>query len=97
MEETLTLHRLGIYGVLGQSFKTTNCLESANALVEERCAKVDAWKNSNHRQRWLATALLEIEPRFRRVKGHVHLPKLRNALLKELNIKDEPKRHKRAA
>ena len=40
LEETLTLHRLGVYGVLGRSFKTTNCLESVNALVEERCAKV---------------------------------------------------------
>ncbi len=34
MEETLTLHRLGVYGVLGRSLKTMNCLESANALVE---------------------------------------------------------------
>ena len=40
-DETLTLHRLGLYGVLGRSLKTTNCLESVNALVEERCAKVD--------------------------------------------------------
>ena len=49
LEETLTLHRLGVFGVLGRSFKTTNCLESVNALVEERCGKVDAWKNSNQR------------------------------------------------
>ena len=41
-DETLTLHRLGLYGVLGRSLKTTNCLESVNALVEERCAKVDS-------------------------------------------------------
>ena len=53
LEETLTLHRLGVYGVLGRSFKTTNCLESVNALVEERCAKVDHWKNSSQRQRWV--------------------------------------------
>ena len=55
LEETLTLHRLGVHAVLGRSFKTTNCLESVNALVEERCAKVDHWKNSSQRQRWLAT------------------------------------------
>ena len=41
LDETLTLHRLGVYGVLGRSLKTTTCLESVNALVEERCAKVD--------------------------------------------------------
>ena len=50
MEETLTLHRLGVYGVLGRSLKTTNCIESVNALVEERCAKVDHWTTSNQRQ-----------------------------------------------
>ena len=39
LEETVTLHRLGLFGVLGRSLKTTNGLESINALVEERCAK----------------------------------------------------------
>ena len=74
VDETLTLHRLGVYGVLGRSLKTTNCLESVNALVEERCAKVDLWQSSSQRHRWLATALLDIEPRLRRVRGYRHLP-----------------------
>ncbi len=86
LEETLTLHRLGVFALLGASFKTTNCLESINALVEERCAKVDRWTNSNQRQRWLATALLDIEPRLRKVKGYRHLPRLREALRRDLNI-----------
>jgi len=86
LEDTLTLHRLGMYAVLGRSFKTTNCLESVNALVEERCAKVDHWKNSSQRQRWLATALVEIEPRLRKVMGYRHLPELRQALQRELKI-----------
>jgi len=89
LEETLTLHRLGVYGLLGRSLKTTNCLESVNALVEERCAKVDSWKNSNQKHRWLATALLDIEPRMRRVKGFKHLPKLREAIQRELKIEVE--------
>jgi len=86
LEETLTLHRLGLFPLLGRSFKTTNCLESVNSLVEERCSKVDAWKNSSQKQRWLATALLEIEPRLRRVMGHRHLVKLRTAIQRELKI-----------
>jgi len=90
LEETLTLHRLGMFAVLGLSFKTTNWLESINALVEERCAKVDRWTNSNQRQRWLATALLDIEPRLRKVKGYRHLPRLREALRQELNGKKSP-------
>jgi transposase-like protein len=87
MEETLSLHRLGVYEVIGRSFRTTNCLESVNALVEERCAKVDSWKSSGQRRRWLATALLDVEPRLRRVKGCQHLPKLQSALRRALNIK----------
>jgi len=89
LEETLTLHRLGVYGALGCSFKTTNCLESVNALVEERCGKVDAWKNSNQRQRWLATALLDIEPRLHHVRGYRHLLLLREALKRELHINED--------
>ena len=91
LEETLTLHRLGLFGVLGASFKTTNCLESINALIEERCAKVDRWTNSNQRQRWLATALLDIEPRLRKVKGYRHLPRLREALRRELKLETTAK------
>ena len=86
LDETLTLHRLGVYGVLGRSLKTTNGLESINALIEERCAKVDHWQNSSQRQRWLATALLDIEPRLRKVMGYRHLPRLRDALKRELKI-----------
>ncbi len=80
LDETLTLHRLGLYGVLGRSLKTTNGLESVNALVEERCAKVDHWQHSSQRHRWLATALLDIEPPLRRVRATATLP-LRTELL----------------
>ncbi len=59
-EETLTLHRLGVFPLVGQSLKTTNVLESVNALAEQRCGRVDHWKNSSQKHRWLATTLLEI-------------------------------------
>ncbi len=72
--------------MLGRSFKTTNCLESVNALVEDRCAKIDHWKNSSQRQRWLATALVDIEPRLRNVIGYRKLSKLREALKRELKL-----------
>lgn len=96
LAETLTLHRLGLYGVLGRSLKTTNCLESVNALIEERCAKVDHWKSSNQRQRWLASALLDIEPRLRKVRGYRHLPRLREALQRELKIELKASKRKAA-
>jgi hypothetical protein len=34
----------------------------------------------------MATALVEIEPRLRKVMGHRHLPALREALQRELKI-----------
>jgi len=33
LEETLTLHRLGVFEELGRSLKTTNCIESLNEKV----------------------------------------------------------------
>jgi putative transposase len=80
LEETLTLHRLGLFKELGRSFKTTNCIENLNALVGQRTAKVDYWRNADQKHRWLATTLLEIEPRLRKVCGYRALPRLRTAL-----------------
>ena len=80
LEETLTLHRLGLFPELGDSFKTTNVLESVMAQVEQRTGKVDHWRTSEQKQRWCAAALLAIEARFRKVKGYRHLPRLVEAL-----------------
>ena len=85
-EETLTLHRLGVFPLVGRSLKTTNVLESVNAQAEQRCGRVDRWRNSNHKQRWLAAALIDIEPRLRRLLGYRHLPSLCAAIQKELGI-----------
>ena len=86
LEETLTLHRLGLMPQLKQSFRTTNCIESLNAMVAQRTRNVKRWNNSDQRYRWLASALLDIEPRFRRIKGFRFLPALRLALRKELKL-----------
>jgi len=77
LEETLTLHRLGVFNELGISLKTTNCIESINSQLGQYTDRVSYWKNSNQRQRWVATALLEIEPNLRKIKGHKNLSKLR--------------------
>jgi len=88
LDETLTLHRLGVFLELAVSFKTTNCLEAINAQVAQRIRRVSRWHNSNQKQRWLACALLDIEPRLRKVKGYRYLPKLRAALQIDLGIAD---------
>jgi transposase-like protein len=90
LEETLTLHRLGLFEELGKSLKTTNCMESLMAQIGQKLDKVDYWKNSNQKQRWLASALLDIEPRLNRVKGYRYLPELRLALQRETQKRNVP-------
>jgi hypothetical protein len=58
---------------VGRSLKTTNVLESVNAQAEQRCGRVDHWKSSAQKHRWLAAVLLDIEPRLRRLLGYRHL------------------------
>jgi len=86
INETLTLHRLGLFSKMGISLKTSNCLESINSSVEKICGKVNNWKNSSQKQRWLASALREIEPGLRRIQGCDHLLELRKALKKDLEL-----------
>ncbi len=90
LAETLTLHRLGLAEELRLSFATTNVIESIQAHVGRLTDHVDHYRNSEQKQRWVARALLEIEPRLRRVRGMKHLPALRAALQREMGI---TKRH----
>jgi putative transposase len=80
LDETLSLHRLGVFAELGVSFKTTNLIESVMARVEARTARVDRWRTSDQKLRWFAAAVLAAEAQFRRVKGYKHLPLLERAL-----------------
>ena len=67
MEQALTFYRLGLFENLAKSLKTTNCREAIMTLIGQRIDKVDYWRNSNQKQRWLATVLLDIEPRLNRI------------------------------
>lgn len=80
LEETLTLHRLGLNVELGTSFRTTNMIKLAFSHVGQFKHRVDCWKNSSQRQRWMAGSLLEIERRLNRVQGHKSLPLFRQAM-----------------
>ncbi|MBI5695692.1 MAG: hypothetical protein HZC51_08135, partial [Nitrospirae bacterium] len=82
---------------LGTSFKTTNCIESLNSQIGRLTGRVSHWKNSNQKHRWLETALLDIEPRLKRVKGFKFLPFLRQTLTREIENKDDRKAERSAA
>jgi transposase-like protein len=84
LEETLTLHRLGLTDHFKRSFSTTNIIESLNSQVERYLKKVKYWQNSSQRHRWTACALMEIEQRMRRVHNYKKLYLLKEKLLVEL-------------
>lgn len=77
LEETLTLHQLGLCRELGVSFSTTNCIESIMSQLGQYTDKVDYWRNGTHIVRWVAAGLLHLEPRLRKVKGFRYLKMLR--------------------
>ena len=80
LEETLTLHRLGVSEKLRESLRTTNCIESAFSSVGYRTDRVKRWRNGAQTQRWAASALLFAEERWHRVRGWINMPDLRVAL-----------------
>lgn len=80
LEETLTLHRLGVFKQLGRSFKTTNCIENINRQIDAYLKRVCRWHNSNQRRRWIASALLEISPTLNKVNGYQSLHLLRDRM-----------------
>ena len=60
--------------------------EAEEKILREVIAKEEVKRDSVQKQRWLAAALLNIEPRLRKVKGFLHLPMLRLALQRELKL-----------
>jgi transposase-like protein len=88
LEETLTLHRLGMFAKLGTSLRTTNPIENVNRLLENRIGKVNYWKNSSQRHRWVASAAFDIEPRLRKIKGHQFLAELRSKMRSDRRGRD---------
>ena len=86
LEETLTLHRLGVFAELGVSFKTTNLIESVMARLEAKTQRVTRWRTSDQKLRWCGAALDAMERQFRRVKGYRHLPLLKQALHRKLSL-----------
>jgi transposase-like protein len=80
MEETLTVHRLGIGGALRKTLLTTNPIESAIEVVKRHACRVRRWSSSGMVLRWVGSGLVRAEHQFRRVKGHEQIPQLVVAL-----------------
>jgi putative transposase len=88
-QDLLMLHSLGLSQQLKRFFSTTNPIESLNSLLEEDLRRVKRWRDSEHFQRWLATAATTNEKRMHRIRGFKGLGMLLKALAR-MTIKVQP-------
>jgi len=80
MAETLTILRLGVPPTLARTLRSTNTIESMIEICREHSKNVKRWRDGTMALRWCAAEMIEAGKQFRRVNGHLHLPKLRAAL-----------------
>lgn len=79
-DETLTLLRLEVDAILARSLRTTNLIENINGTFRNVTRRVKRWRDGKMILRWGATALIEAQQRFQRVKGYRQLPRLISSL-----------------
>jgi transposase-like protein len=91
LEETLTIHRLGLSAELSRSLGTTNCIESLMSQMGAYTDKVDRWHNSDQILRWTGTGLMDIEPRLRKFRGYRYLNVLRLKLREIVAVRTKKK------
>ena len=89
LEETLTVHRLGLGALLRRTLASTNPIESCFSTVERVAHHVKRWRGGDQALRWTATGLLEAEKKFRRVKGYRELALLHGKLNPSLTQQEQ--------
>jgi len=80
LDETLTVHKLGVPGLLRQTLSTTNPIESANSVCAGIVRKVSRFKDGETALRHAAAGFIEAERGFHRVNGYRQIPILKNSL-----------------
>jgi transposase-like protein len=70
LEECFTINRLDIPPALHRCLATTNIVESPHAGVRIQTRRVTHWQNGKMVLRWMASAFLRTEKRFKRIMGH---------------------------
>lgn len=80
LHETLTVLRLGVPPILARTLRSTNAIESMISICRDHTRNVKRWRDGQMVLRWCAAGMVEASKQFHRVKGHLHLPVLREAL-----------------
>jgi putative transposase len=90
LDETFTVNRLGLPGLLRRSLSATNIIENPNSVVRRATRRVSRWHNGKMVLRWAASAYLDAEKRFYRIMGYRDLWMLKALLDDErLDVKRE--------
>ena len=91
LEETLTVHKLGVPAQLRRTLSSTNLIESAFSVVETVCRNVKRWRPGDQIERWVGTGLLVAERQFRKVIGVKHMPAFLAAMASMASSSSMPK------
>jgi transposase-like protein len=90
-EEMFTLQRLKLPPSLYKCLATTNIIESPQGGVQKRTGNVTWWRDADMVERWVASAWLLTEKRFRKIDGHKDIWALATILGRNQTIETEQK------
>ena len=89
LEETVTVLKLNIPGLLRKGLCSTNTIESAFSVVAKGIRNVKNWRNGTMVQRWVCVALLDAENRANRIAGYRSMGVLISEIRRLTNVEDE--------
>jgi transposase-like protein len=85
LDETLTLLTLGAKGALYRTLCSKNPIENLKGALKRVTKRVRRWRGGSMALRWAATALMDAEKGFRRIRGHRDLAALNASLLSSVS------------
>ncbi|NSW92978.1 MAG: transposase [Firmicutes bacterium] len=80
LEETLTVHKLKVPGLLRATLSNTNPIESAIGTALNVTGRVKNWQSGNQVLRWISSGFILAEEKFKTIKGYKQIPFLIDAL-----------------
>jgi Transposase and inactivated derivatives len=80
LEETLTVHKLGVPALLRKTVSNTNAMESLNSTAAGYVRRIRRWRDGEMILRHMAAAFSEAEKGLRRLKGYRQIPLLKASL-----------------
>jgi len=89
LDETHTLLKLGLTGALYRTLRTTNPIENLQGTARRVTRNVRRWKDGSMVVRWVATALIEAEGCFRRIKGVSDMPRFLKSLARAIGAESQ--------